>query len=151
MFQNQIIEEQILVPFNECHRQEEYFMSYAKNKLEGRCRKEGYLSIDSMKLKSYSGGVLYADSVSFDVCFTSDVCNPEVDTESDCKIMNNTKIGIRGVYQDVNNPIIFFVSREHNPTKNFDHYYIGQTIRVKIIGTRFELDDTSISSIAEII
>jgi len=126
-------------------------MSYAKDKLEGKCRNEGYLSIGSMSLKSYSCGLLYADSVSFDVIFEADVCNPEIDTITDCKIINNTKIGIRGIYREENNPIVFFVSREHNPSKNFDEYFIGQTIQVKIIGTRFELNDTSISSISEII
>jgi len=151
MFTNMIIEEQILVPFQMCSSPEKYFMSYARNKLEGKCRKEGYISIDSMTLKSFSGGLLYADSVSFDVQFLADVCNPNIDTITECKIINNTKIGIRGIYQERDNPIIFFVSREHNPTNNFDHYCIGQTIPVKIIGTRFELNDTSISSISEII
>jgi DNA-directed RNA polymerase subunit E'/Rpb7 len=146
-----IIEEQILVPFQMCSSPEKYFMSYARNKLEGRCRKEGYLSIDSMTLESYSGGLLYSDSVSFDVCFRANVCNPPVDTVTECKVINNTKIGIRGIYQEQDNPIIFFVSREHNPKKNFDEYFIGQKIQVKIIGTRFELNDPSISSISEII
>jgi len=126
-------------------------MSYAKDKLEGKCRKEGYISIGSMKLESYSCGLLYADSVSFDVKFQASVSKPEIDTITDCKIINNTKIGIRGIFQEVDNPIIFFVSREHNQSKNFDEYFIGQTIQVKIIGTRFELNDTSISSISEII
>ena len=151
MFTNMIIEEQILVPFQMCSSPEKYFISYARNKLEGRCRKEGYISINSMTLDSYSCGLLYADSVSFDVRFLADVCNPEVDTITECKIINNTKIGIRGIYQEKDNPIIFFVSREHNPKKNFDEYFIGQTLPVKIIGTRFELNDTSISSISEII
>jgi DNA-directed RNA polymerase subunit E'/Rpb7 len=151
MFSNITIEEQILVPFKLCSLPEKYFMSYARDKLEGRCRKEGYLSINSMTLESYSGGLLFADSVSFDVRFHADVCNPSVDTVTECKIINNTKIGIRGIYQEKDNPIIFFVSREHNPKKNFDEYFIGQTIQVKIIGTRFELNDPSISSISEII
>ena len=104
-----------------------------------------------MTLESYSCGLLYADSVSFDVVFKADVCNPEIETITECKIINNTKIGIRGIYQEVDNPIVFFVSREHNPSKNFDDYVIGQTLKVKIIGTRFELNDFSISSISEII
>jgi hypothetical protein len=145
------IEEQILVPYSACSSPEKYFLEYAKYKLEGKCRKEGYISIGSMTLASYSCGLLFADSVSFDVCFHADVSNPSVDTETECKIINNTKIGIRGIYQEKDNPIIFFVSREHNPKKNFDEYFIGQTIQVKIIGTRFELNDTSISSISEII
>lgn len=151
MFTNMIIDEQILVPFQLCSSPDKYFMNYAKNQLEGRCRKEGYISIHSMTLDSYSGGLLYADSVSFDVRFHADVCNPLVDMVTECKIINNTKIGIRGIYQEKDNPIIFFVSREHNPKKNFDEYFIGQMLPVKIIGTRFELNDTSISSISEII
>jgi DNA-directed RNA polymerase subunit E'/Rpb7 len=146
-----LIEEQILVPFQQCASPEKYFMGYAKNKLEGKCRKEGYISVHSMKLESYSCGLLFADSVSFDVRFHADVCNPPVDTVTECKIINNTKIGIRGIYSESDNPIIFFVSREHNPKKNFDEYFIGQMLPVKIIGTRFELNDTSISSISEII
>jgi len=151
MFSNMIIEEQILVPFKFCASPDKYFMSYAKNQLEGKCRKEGYISIHSMSLETYSGGLLFADSVSFDVRFHADVCNPSIDSVTECKIINNTKIGIRGIYQETDNPIIFFVSREHNPKKNFDEYFIGQMLPVKIIGTRFELNDTSISSISEII
>jgi DNA-directed RNA polymerase subunit E'/Rpb7 len=151
MFSRVTIEESILIPYQYCSSPEKYFMSYAKDNLEGRCRNEGYLSIGSMTLDCYSCGLLYADSVSFDVKFKANVCNPEIETITDCKIINNTKIGIRGIYQENDNPIVFFVSREHNPSKNFDDYFIGQTIKVKIIGTRFELNDLSISSISEII
>lgn len=151
MFSRVSIEESILIPYQYCSSPEKFFISYAKVNMEGKCRNEGYLSIGSMTLESYSCGLLYADSVSFDVIFKADVCNPEIGTIADCKIINNTKIGIRGIYQEKDNPIIFFVSREHNPSKNFDEYFIGQTIQVKIIGTRFELNDTSISSISEII
>ena len=151
MFKRIKIHESILVPFQQCHSPQKYFLSFAKDKLEGRCRKEGYLSIGSMTLDSYSAGLLFSDSVTFDVIFDADVCNPEIETITQCKIINNTKIGIRGIYQEQDNPIVFFVSREHNPSKNFDDYFIGQTIQVKIIGTRFELNDLSISSISEII
>jgi DNA-directed RNA polymerase subunit E'/Rpb7 len=151
MFSRVSIQESILIPYLYCDSPEKYFISYAKDKLEGKCRNEGYLSIGSMTLESYSGGLLYADSVSFDVIFKADVCNPEIETITECKIINNTKIGIRGIYQEIDNPIVFFVSREHNPSKNFDDYVIGQTLKVKIIGTRFELNDLSISSISEII
>jgi len=151
MFQTICLEEPILVPFQLCTNPEKYFMDYARDKMEGRCRKEGYVSKKSVVIQSYSGGVLFEDSVSFDVIFKANICNPSNHTIVGCKILNNTKIGIRGIYQEEDNPIIFFVSREHNPTKNFDEYFIGQTIQIKIIGTRFELNDTAISSISEII
>ncbi len=151
MFNQLSIEEQILIPFAQSGSPKKYFMQYAKDKIEGRCRKEGYISIGSIELESYSGGLLFADSVSFDVVFRANVCNPCIDAIVPCKILNNTKIGIRGIYQEEDNPLIFFVSREHNPSKNFDEYHIGQVIQVKILGTRFELNDTAISSISEII
>ena len=151
MFTQVILEEQILVPFQRCYSLKRFFLSYAKENIEGKCRKEGYVSEGSIELESYSCGLLFADSVSFDVKFKAEICNPVVDQITECKIINNTKIGIRGIYQEKNNPVIFFVSREHNPEKNFDDYHIGQTIQVRIIGTRFELHDTAISSISEII
>ena len=151
MFEKVILEEQILVPFQRCFGLTRYFLSYAKEKIEGKCRKEGYVSIGSIELDTYSCGLLFADSVSFDVRFHAEVCNPVIDQIISCKIVHNTKIGIRGIYQENNNPIIFFVSREHNPEKNFEEYCIGQHIAVKILGTRFELNDTAISSISEII
>jgi hypothetical protein len=151
MFQSICLEEQILVPFQLCASPEKYFKHYARDQLEGRCRKEGYISNHGVTIQSYSGGLLFADSISFQVIFQVNACNPTLDTVTPCKILNNTKIGVRGIYQEVDNPIIFFVSREHNPNKNFDEYFIGQIIQVKILGTRFELNDTAISSIAEII
>ena len=151
MFQTMYLEEPILVPFQLCADPKKYFMNYARDKMEGRCRKEGYVSKKSVTIQSYSCGILFEASVSFDVIFQANICNPSNHTIVGCKILNNTKIGIRGIYQEEDNPIIFFVSREHNPTKNFDEYFIGQTIQIKIIGTRFELNDTAISSISEII
>lgn len=151
MFEKVILEEQILVPYTRCFGLKRYFLSYAKEKIEGKCRKEGYVSIGSITLESHSCGLLFADSVSFDVKFGAEICNPVVDEVLSCKIIHNTKIGIRGIFQEENNPIIFFVSREHNPEKNFEEYCIGQQIQVKILGTRFELNDTAISSISEII
>jgi len=151
MFQSIYLDEPILVPFQYCGSPEKYFMKYARDQLEGRCRKEGYVSTKGLTIESFTSGLLFADSVSFDVVFKANLCNPSIDTITSCKILNNTKIGIRGIYQEEDNPIIFFVSREHNPTRNFDEYFIGQIIQVKILGTRFELNDTAISSIAEII
>jgi DNA-directed RNA polymerase subunit E'/Rpb7 len=151
MFTQVVLKEQILVPFVRCYSLKRYFLSYAKDKIEGKCRNEGYVSIGSVTVLNYSCGLLFADSVSFDVTYQADVCKPEVDQIVPCKIIHNTKIGIRGLYQEGNNPIIFFVSREHNPDKNFEEYAIGQTIQVKLLGTRFELNDTAISAIAEII
>jgi DNA-directed RNA polymerase subunit E'/Rpb7 len=127
-----------------------YFINYAKKQIEGRCRKEGFIYPNTLSVESYSTGILFGDRVKYDVVFFGEVCNPETNMNVDCKIINITKIGIRAIISDVNNPIILFISREHNQSKNFDDYTINQTINVMILGTRFEIYDIYISAIAEI-
>jgi DNA-directed RNA polymerase subunit E'/Rpb7 len=127
-----------------------YFINYAKKQIEGRCRKEGYIYPNTLSIQSYSTGILFGDRVKYDVVFSGQVCNPETNMNVDCKIINITKIGIRAIISDVNNPMILFISREHNQTKDFDDYSVNQIINVRILGTRFEIYDTYISVIAEI-
>ena len=127
-----------------------YFINYAKKQIEGRCRKEGFIYPNTLSVESYSTGILFGDRVKYDVVFFGEVCNPETNMNVDCKIINITKIGIRAIISDVNNPMILFISREHNQTKDFDDYTVNQIINVKILGTRFEIYDTYISAIAEI-
>ena len=67
------------------------------------------------------------------------------------KIKNITKIGIRAVVSEIDNPIVLFVSNEHNLNKNIECYIVGQNIDLRIIDFRFELYDEFISVIAEIV
>ena len=145
------IPETISIPFVDIPNDiNSYFINYSKKHIEGRCRKEGYIYPNTLKIESYTTGILFGDKVKYDVVFSGEVCNPEINMNVDCKIINITKIGIRAIISDVNNPMILFISREHNQTKNFDDYTINQSINVKILGTRFEIYDTYISAIAEI-
>jgi hypothetical protein len=68
-----------------------------------------------------------------------------------CKIVNITKIGIRAIISELNNPIVLFISREHNANRNFEDYDEGSMINIKVLGVRFELNDEYISVIGEII
>jgi len=145
------IPETICIPFVDIPKDiNSYFMNYARKHIEGRCRKEGYIYPNTLKIDSYTTGILFGDKVKYDVVFCGEVCNPDVNMNLDCKIINITKIGIRAIISDVNNPIILFISREHNQSKNFEDYNVNQIINVKILGTRFEIYDTYISAIAEI-
>jgi hypothetical protein len=71
--------------------------------------------------------------------------------EIECKIKNITKIGIRAIINEHNNPIVLFISREHNPDKDFEQYKEDNYIRVKVLGHRFELNDEYISVIGELL
>ena len=127
------IPETISIPFVDIPNDiNSYFINYSKKHIEGRCRKEGYIYPNTLKIESYTTGILFGDKVKYDVVFSGEVCNPEINMNVDCKIINITKIGIRAIISDVNNPIILFISREHNQSKNFEDYTINQIINVKI-------------------
>jgi DNA-directed RNA polymerase subunit E'/Rpb7 len=146
-------EENISLPFNKSLTSDlnSYFMSYSKLYIEGKCRKEGYIKPDSVKIEYISNGLLKENNVSFKVKYTAKTCLPSKNILIKAKIKNITKIGIRAVISDLNNPIVLFVSSEHNKDKNMESYIIGQTIQLNIIDFRFELYDDFISAIAEIV
>ena len=152
LYVTSLIHHKIKVPFNKIgNNMDVYFKKYAERELEGKCRKEGYIRPSSSSIVNYSTGLLKGDSVVYDVIYSVDACFPYENMELMCKIKNITKIGIRGVISDNYNPIVLFISREHNANKNFEDYEEGQTIKIRVIGHRFELNDEFISVIGEIL
>jgi len=152
LYTQSIIHHKVSVSFNNIgSNMENYFKKHAIRYIEGKCRKEGYIRPNSIKVVSYSTGLLHADNVIYDVVYSADVCFPCEDMIIKCKIVNITKIGIRAIISEIHNPIVLFISREHNANKNFEEYEEGNVINIKVIGHRFELNDEYISVIGEII
>jgi len=120
---------------------------------EGKCSKEGYIKRGSIQIISYSSGILQDDFVIFDVSFECLICRPVEGMRILCKIDNITKAGIRAsYYNQVESPITVFLARDHyanNPI--FLKLNEGDLINVKVIGTRFELNDKNIYIIAELL
>jgi len=121
---------------------------------EGKCSNEGYIKPNSIKLIAYSGGKI-SDGVNvcFDVTFECDVCFPLGGQIISCTATNITKAGIRAeVANDVKMPLTIFVARDHYYNNEaFSKVNAGDNISVKVIGNRFELNDTYVSVIAELI
>lgn len=152
LFHKQLIHERILVPYaNIGSDMNSYFQSYVETYIEGKCRNEGYIKHQSSKVLNYSAGLLYGSKVEFVVVFEVEACMPYEDMELSCIIKNINKIGIRCIIQEEHNPMNIFISNEHNPNVDMDSYNESETIKVKVLGHRFELNDTFISIIAEII
>jgi hypothetical protein len=152
LFVSSLLHCKISVPFMKLgNNMDAYFKRYSETMIEGKCHKEGYVQPNSTTIINYSSGLLKSDMVIYDVIYSVNVCFPYENMELMCKIKNITKIGIRGIISEHHNPIVLFISREHNSTKDFDDYEEGQNIRVRVIGHRFELNDEFISVIGEII
>lgn len=122
-----------------------------KNSIEGKCITEGFIRPKTVEIVSYSCGLVKDDHIEFHVIYQCLVCNPIKDMEVVCRVKNITKAGIHAEVRDNedNVPITVFVARDHNYTnKMFDEVEKDTSIRVKIIGVRFELNDPSITAIA---
>jgi DNA-directed RNA polymerase subunit E'/Rpb7 len=121
--------------------------------MEGKCVVEGYVKPGSVVVESYSSGMLSDEGVMFDVIMRCLVCCPVEGMHIDCVAKNITEsAGIKAETEDDPSPIIIYIARDHNfNNKNFSKVNVGDKIKVRVIGQRFELNDKYISVIAELI
>jgi len=123
--------------------------------LEGKCVVEGYIRPGSVKVQNYSSGELFGANVLFDVVIECEVCCPVEGMEIECLAKNITKAGIRAEINNNNenepSPVIIFLARDHHSSPYFTTVKINDTINVRVIGQRFELNDKYVSIIAELI
>jgi DNA-directed RNA polymerase subunit E'/Rpb7 len=126
---------------------ESYFLEYAKDRIEGRCRNEGFIRNGSAKIVSYTSGIIHSNQVQFRVLYLFDVCFPYEGMVVECMVKSVSKIGIRATMSEPT-PMVVYVLREHNA---FLDYKINSKIYVKIMGHRFEHNDPFISVFGELV
>jgi len=144
----------ILLNFNEVNKNiKTKIEEKLKSKYEKKCNINGYVKNNSVRLINLSCGSLKGSNIEFTIVFQYKVCYPIEGTIINCKVRNVTKAGIRAeiVEQNEPTPLVIFIARDHN---NNNDDYIGikenENIDVKIIGKRFELNDSYISVIGEL-
>lgn len=123
-----------------------------KSDIEGKCIVEGYVKPNSIRLISYSSGLIKNEIIEFVVVFECFICFPVEGMLINCIVKNITKAGIRAEsYIDNPSPFVLFVSRDHHYNNSyFNKIKINDKIKVKVIGQRYELNDTFISIIGEL-
>jgi len=122
-------------------------------KITGKCISEGYIKPKSVKIVSYSSGNIQSDVVEFHVVFECMVCLPVEGMEIICKCKTVTKAGIHAqvIDGDGNMPVTIFVARDHHHFDDrFQTVKEGDSLKVKVIGIRFELNDDYICAIAKL-
>ena len=124
-----------------------------KKNLEGKCCKEGYIKTDTIVIINYSSGLVKGNFVDFNVLFECLICKPVSGMKIKCTVINNTKAGIRADYsKDKVSPVTIFVARDHHyKNELFSTIEINDTIQIKVIGIRYELNDPHISVLGELI
>ena len=120
------------------------------NNIEGKCIQEGYIKPNSVRVVSYSAGIVNNENVVFQTVFECMVCHPVEGLDIECIIKTITKAGIHAEVNDIdgNSPITIFIARDHHfNNKSFSNIKENDTIKATIIGIRFELNDPYICAI----
>ena len=126
-------------------------MKEISSNIEGRCIVQGFVKPDSTTILSYSCGVVKGANVVYEVVFECEVCCPVEGMNINCIAKNITKAGIRAVVSEIPSPVVIFVARDHHKTDYFTTIKEDQSIKVRVIGQRFELNDKYVSIIAELV
>jgi DNA-directed RNA polymerase subunit E'/Rpb7 len=122
-------------------------------KLEGKCNGDGFVKSGSVKVTTYSNGLLTSGDVKYKIVYEAYVCNPVEGHKLECIVNNVTKAGIRAsVIDGEDTPLIIFIARDHHYNdSNFLSVKEGDNITVRVVGSRFELNDTYIAIIGELV
>jgi len=165
VYMNTLLTRKIQVSFNKIGKNiKEVLEKSVKRDIEGKCTVEGYVKSNSVKVLTYSSGVLFENKVEFDIVFECLVCCPVEGMLIKCNVKNKTQAGIRAVIGSGNasgnasgndeekSPVVVYVSRDHHyNNKYFNTVNENEEITIRVIGQRYELNDQQVSVIGEIV
>jgi len=124
-----------------------------RNEIEGKCIKEGYVKKGSIKIVNRSLGEILSShfngTILYHIKFKADICNPVEGMIIDVKVVNINKMGVLAEYGDEEIPplVILLAKQHHIDNDDFDALKLHDTIRIKVIGKRYEYGDSQISII----
>ena len=120
--------------------------------IEGKCVVEGFVRPGSVKVETYSAGLLEGQTVVYQVGIACDVCAPVEGEQISCVARNVTKAGVRAEIDVTPSPVTVFLARDHHlRSKAFSTISPNDRITVSVIGQRFELNDPYVSVIASLV
>lgn len=149
-----ILNQKILLSINEIGKNiKQNLEQKIISKNEGRCISEGFIRPNSVRIISYSSGVINSEYVEFQTVFECMVCHPVEGQKIECVVKTVTKAGIHAeVVTDDIVPVVVFVARDHhNTNKYFNAIKENAKITISVIGVRFELNDPYICVIGQLI
>lgn len=121
--------------------------------VSGKCIVEGYVKPNSIKVITFSSGLIKSSNVIFDVVFNCEVCFPVAGMNLNCIAKTITKAGITAESVDEQpSPFTLFVARDHYYASDyFNSIEVGHKFTARVLGQRFELNDKQVTILAELI
>lgn len=123
-----------------------------RSNIEGKCSIEGYVKQRSCNVITYSCGLVTGNLAIFTVVYECLVCNPSQGMRISCSVKNITNAGILAQVDDSEySPVNIFIARDHHYNiPYFSELKEGDEIMIRVIGQRFELNDTFVSVLGEL-
>ena len=119
----------------------------------GKCIVQGYIKPGSIRVITFSSGIIKGENVIFEVVFNCEVCYPVSGMNLNCIARNITKAGIRAESMDEQpSPFVLFVARDHYfASEYFNSIEENERFVARVIAQRFELNDKYVSIISELL
>jgi len=151
VYMNSLLSRKVHIPFKKVGKNiKEVLENRIIRDIEGKCTIEGFIKPKSIKVLSYSSGVLFGDIIEFDISFECLVCCPVEGMKIKCIVKNKTQAGIRAVINEEITPVVIYITRDHHYNNDyFNSLEEGDEITAKVIGQRYELNDVQVSIIGE--
>jgi len=159
LFVDSLLEKRVVLPIQYMdERMEDHLLQHIRRLFTGKCIEEGFVHSGSIVIKSYSAGKIGPHGIHLVVLFQCLVCYPPAGLIVSCTVTDLTKAGVHAVCQvvmdkeTVMKPVSVYVLRDHEfKSDMFDRVKKGDTIQVRILGSRFELGDPCINAVAEFV
>lgn len=148
-----LLTKKLQVPFRIIGRNVKDTLEHILSKLvEGKCMAEGFIRPSSVKILTYSNGVIHGKYVIYDVVYECLSCSLVEGLVFSCVIKNISLAGIRATLNEPKTPVVVFIARDHHYDRvGFTLLQEEEEIRVRVIGQRFEIGDEAISVIGELV
>ena len=155
MEQDAIFEEKVSLSPKDMNREilsfDDLLLRKMRAQIEGKCTKHGFLIPNSLKMLSRSYGYIEKGTFTADSMFyikaQGRVYNPPNGTVVEGVVVRRSKAGL---YLVIENAVHVMVLRDlHIGNKEYDAVELGDTIRVEIKKSRFQINDPQILSLGQ--
>lgn len=151
LYQSAVLRRELRIPMTQVGGNIIQMMESVLRKYEGKCSTEGYIKKGSIKVIHHSCGLIQGTDVLIEVVFECKLSHPLIGQLMPCVVESNTKAGIKARLDSNESPFVIFLARDHHYQHvTFSDLKEGDKLNVKIIGTRYEINDLKISILAVI-
>ena len=153
LFNELLLVENIEVPPEKLNNKvDTYLIESLKKKNEEKCISEGFIKKDSINILKKSIGTVkgsrFNGGINFVLLYKALICNPKIGSIIKCQVkMINNKLGLLGN----NGPLTIIVGKQfHNNPLLLDEINIDDIIEIKIIDSKYSLNDKEIKIIGKL-